>query len=210
MPKTTYPDSTDLTARLTGLGLTTIPAGVSLDDELEAAIEVLETVSNQAPFLAESVDSTSYLSPKRMPYVDLGARFISITSIAIDGETLTNEQDYWLVPAGGPYVGINFAYPVSGEPNSIAVTGKRGNSENLPYRVWNAVLDYAAGSVHNIAVMAGTVKPGPVSEITQDTVKYKFGGGASGMEPGTTGDRLKAEAVRVFASLKRPSIGSSY
>lgn len=207
MAKTAWPDTTELTNALTGLGVTSIPTGVTLQDELDAAVEMLEELSGQSPFLVQDDDADYLIDPSRRTFLDLRGRWVSIESVSIDGTAQTANEDYWAKPYGGPYTSLEFLAAVvsSGEPQSVTVNGKRGYAATIPLRAWNAVLDYAAGKVYEKAAMSGAVKSGSVTEIRQDTVGIKFSGSGSGSM--STGDKLMADAKKAMMSFRTPTFG---
>jgi hypothetical protein len=208
MAKTAWPNTTELTNALTGLGVTSIPTGVTLQDELDAAVEMLEELSGQSPFLIEDAAADFLLDPSRRTFLDLRSRWPSITSVSIDGTAQTANEDYWAKPYGGPYTSLEFLAAVvsNGEPHSVTVNGKRGYAATIPLRAWNAVLDYAAGKVYEKAAMSGAVSSGAVSRIKQDTVDIQFAGGslAAGQD---TASKLMNNAKQVMMSFRTPTFG---
>lgn len=206
MAKTAWPTTTELTNRLTGLGVTTIPTGVVLQDEIDKAVAVLEQVSGQSPFLMEDSAGVFKYSPPSSDWLDLKGRWATITEVSVDGEVQVENTDYYLLPYDGPYRMIRFCGNLTGDPLTVSVTGKRGYSDTIPLDVWLAVLDYAAATVYETAQASGAVMTGPVSEIQQDSVKLKFAGGSMA-EGASTANRLKDEAQRVFVSKRTLSVG---
>lgn len=208
MAKTAWPTTTELTNRLTGLGITTLPTGLALQDEIDAAVEMLEQESGQRPFKEESAAGTFELDPERRTFLDLRSRWTDIDSVEIDGDAVTAGEDYWAYPVDGPYMWLEFtrASVMTGLPQTIAVEGKRGYAVNIPLTVWLAVLDYAAGSIYKTAAAVGTVSAGAISEIQQDSVRLKYAG-ASTAAGQDTASKLMDSAVETFRRYKRPQIG---
>lgn len=203
MPKSAWPTATDLTNRLSGLGVAALPAGVVAADEIAAAVSALESVTQIKPFLAEATTQTYVIDPTRRTYVHLNAMYAALNAVRIGGDSLTIGDDVWLDPPEGPYIGLKLVSNVYGDPEEVEVDGKRGYSDSIPDDVWLAVLDYAAASVYETASMAGTVGVGPASEITQDSVRIKFGGGAGE----GTAEKLRKKAMAVFARYARVGLG---
>lgn len=209
MAKTAWPDNTALTNRLTGLGVTTVPTGVTLADKILQAVEKLEDLSGQSPFLVEATNQTYNFDPSRRLLLDLKVSWVSIETVVVDGTTLTVNEDYWLQPYGGPYTFIEFnaALVSNGDPQTCVVTGKRGYAAQIPEEAYQAVLDWAAGEVYETAAMAGTVSAGTPTEVKMETVTVKYGSSSSSGGGTDTGKALKAKAEEVFWRLRRPSVG---
>jgi hypothetical protein len=204
VPKSSFPDATALTNRLTGLGVTSTPTGVVLADELEAAIEALEEETGRSPFLVDANDVTKKFSPPFDDWISLGGPWTSITSVTADGSALTVNEDYWLEPTTAPYTSVKFAYPQLGLPQTIVIVGKRGTS--IPTELYNAVLDYAAGKVYKTAAIAGSVDSGMITELQQDSVKIKLAGGGSGAMD--TGSMLMESALKTFGKYRQLTVGN--
>lgn len=201
MSKAAWPTVPEVTDRLTGLGVTSIPAGVSLQDEIDAAIGELHKAIGFAPFLASASDGY-YYTPPRSTTLLLGGPFFAITEVrtnystAYAGDLLTSGDDYWLeLP---PYGYIAFESRQYGDINSIKVTGQKGVTDDIPVDLWKAVLDRAAGGVLDQSVSLGDVA-GPISRIKQGGVDIEFGGKITTMSA-TMSDR----ATKVFKSYRRP------
>lgn len=207
MAKTAWPTTAELTNRLTGLGVTSIPTGVTLQDEIDKAVEMLERESHQSPFLAESTAADFKYDPTRSNIVDLRGEWFTIVSVTVDGTALTVNEDFWLRPFNGPYTSIEFNTVQFGDPFTIVVNGKRGVGSNIPLRAWGAVLDYAAGGVYRTASNAGTVATGSVKRIKQDSVEVEYAGGSSAMRQDTA-SILQDEAIGVFRSFRKLGVGN--
>lgn len=185
---TSWITSTELESYLDGLGVSTIPGGITLADEIQAAADEWEAATGYLPFIVEGSDSTIRLSPGCSSLLDLRTGYVSITSVSVGagpsdtGTAITLGTEYWLRPQGAasdskPYNFIQFAYYGGGEENSIIVVGKRGYAATIPAMAWNAVRDRAAASVVRASLgYAGSVqkeKKGPV-EITYGTTANGF------------------------------------
>jgi hypothetical protein len=207
MAKTSWPTSADVLAYLDTLGVSQIPQGINLDDEVAAAVLALEAYADISPFLAGEPASYDFNAP-RTSRLDLGSPFATITSVCVgksatsDGSALADQVDYWPKPFGGPYTSIEFRDIQYGEPESVCVTGRRGYSITVPLDAWNAVRDMAAAGVYRLASMGGTVALGPASRVKQGGVDIEFSGSRSAM---STDERLRAAAEEVFKRYRRPT-----
>lgn len=211
MSKTAWPTEEEVTSRLTGLGVTSIPTGVTLQDEIDGAVEALQKATGRNPFLVQDTAADYKFDPTRNTFMSLQNRWVSITSITVADVVLTEDTDYWLKPYGGPYTSVEFATALisDGTPLSVTVNGKRGYSATVPVEVWNAVMDYAAANVYETAAQAGTVNSGSVTKIKQDTVELTFGSSSSGSSGQSTADSLRAKAMAVFAKYAHIGFGGS-
>lgn len=203
MAQTDYPDDTALTAWLTGLGVTSIPSGIDLQDQIDAAVEELERISGQSPFLVQALNADFKFDPSRTTQLNLRSRWVSIATVTVAGDAKTEDTDFWLKPYGGPYTYIEFddALISDGQPLSITVNGKRGYASELPQRVYDALLNYAAGSVMRASVIAGTTAIGPKRRIKQDSVEIEYAGGSSAQGQDSA-SVLQERARAVFASVR--------
>ena len=89
MAQTSWPTDTELTAFLADMGVTTTITSDRLNDYIDAAIEQFEDLSGRSPYLVDGSDVTEKFTLDGSEWMDLGGRWTSITSIAIDGTTLT-------------------------------------------------------------------------------------------------------------------------
>lgn len=204
MSKSAWPNVAEVTSRLEGLGVTVIPAGISVQDEIDAAIACLHRAIGFSPFLAGSETTYDYDAPRSFTLL-LGAPFFTVTGVKINksndyaGDDLTEGIDYWLKP-GVPYGWIDLATRQYGDDQSIEVTGKKGVTDDIPVDLWNAVRDYAAASVLEVAVGTGAVMAGPVSNVRQGAVSVDFG---TKSEPLYV--TLRDKSLEVFKAYKRPA-----
>lgn len=203
MAKLAWITEAALQTYLEGLGVTVIPAGISLQDEIDAATGMLHKTLGYV-FLAG--DSASYdYDPPRSHRLDLGGPFFTITVVKIGksnddaGTSLTEGQDYWRKPAV-PYTSIEFASRQYGDPESIEITGKKGATDDIPVDLWNAHRDYAAARVYRMAVATGLVSAGPVSRVKMGQMDVEIGNGAKTDPLDVT---MEKDAISVFKSYRR-------
>lgn len=202
MSKSAWPTTTELTDRLTGLGVTTIPTGVSLQDELDGAVAALHRAIGYSPYLAGVSASYDYTPPRSFTLL-LGGPFFTVTGVKTNktndyaGDALTEGVDYWLKGLG-PYSYIEFETRQYGDPNSIEVTGQRGATDDIPVDLWKAVLDYAAAGVMEQSVGTGQTTAGPMTSVKQGAMSVSF---ASQTEP--LFETLRKKALGTFAGYKR-------
>lgn len=206
MAKTEWISPDQLTAYLEGLGVASIPVGVTLQDEIDAAVAELHRAIGFTPYLA-SASSASDFNPPRTRTLFLGKPYQTITDVKIGksassaGSSLTDQVDYWPKPSAGPFTRIEFRDSQYGDPESIEVTGVAGVSTEIDARIWNAVRDMAAAGVYRAATMGGTAIGTP-SEIEQGPVTLKLAG--SGKE--SAAEQLETRAMAVFASITAPQV----
>lgn len=206
MAKTAWPTDTEVTDALEGLGVTTIPAGLDIDDVIDMAVAVLEDESGQSPFIEDAAPVTITINPPFSDWMLLGSTWTDVDSVTMDETLLVLGTDYWLEPAEGPFKSIRFRDTWAGLPQTVEIVGKRGAGVNIPIMAWQGVLDYACGYVFSRAVIAGLVPSGSVIEAQEDSVKIKFSGGGSTSK--STADTLMDGAKIAFASFRRFSVGN--
>lgn len=197
-----WPTESDITAALSGLGIDTIPTGMSVADLIEEAIEAFEAYIGRSPFKKDAIDVTVTMSPRQSSVVTFDQAFDSITSVTFMGTVLEEGSEYWLEPADGPYHTMTCSFVLAGEPNSLVIVGKRG--QVIPYQVFRSIVDYVSGMVYERAGQAGTVLDG-VTEINQDSVKIKMAG--AGSQPISISESLKASAQKVWSSYRQVGFG---
>ena len=196
-----YPTEADLQIRLVESGILDNPATeaqkatVDLAQALDTAIDWWEKETGYKPFLAETVDSTTYFNSEN-GVTDLNGGYISITSVSVNTVAKVLNQDYRTEPInalaqGKPiellnwgfrngifpqyngtfpiYTGVEF--PQSGQIAAVAVTGKRGYSQYLPEAAFRSILDFAA------ADLVPTLEPlkfGPYQSYREGDTQYTF------------------------------------
>lgn len=209
MAKSAWITDAELEAYLAGIGVATVPDGITLADEIDAAVEAFEEIAGFSPFLQDANAANFTFDPSRRDFLDLKTYFMTVVSVTRDTSLMVEGEDYWLKPnAGAPFTHLRTRDAWSGDPQSIVINGKRGYSATIPTRLWNAVRDYAAANVYRMAVSAGTANLGAKTEISQKDVTLKFAGGSSAMGQDTA-SKLKNDAMGVFMTFRKLTFGGS-
>jgi hypothetical protein len=151
-----WPDCTDLESymrenvgvEITGFG----------DDILETAKEEFLSLSGWIVF--ESTRESVSFDPPGSPAlggIRMGGAFIlsmpgraiiTLYSLVVGGETLTQNTDFWLQnKVGSGYTIIRFNRPVWGKPQSVVIDADWGRSCDVPAKARTAVLCLAAGAL---------------------------------------------------------------
>jgi len=204
--KTAWPNETEVTDALEGLGVRTLPTGLVVDDVIDMAVAVLEDMSGQIPFIEDAAPVTITVNPPFSDWMRLGSTWTDVDSVTMDGTLLTLDEDYYLEPEEGPFKAIRFAVAWGGDPQTVVIVGKRGVGTNIPIIAWQGVLDYACGYIFGRAAIAGLAPSGSVIEAQEDSVKIKFSGGGAASK--STSDALMDGARLAFASFVRFSVGN--
>lgn len=188
---TGYPTASDVSTRLTAMGLTA-PSNTIINAEINAAISAWESAVGYAPFLADSTDTTWYFEPNGTNIIDFGqddgpGGFISITSVTTEvtygnstGVARVSGRDYQLKPANAITKGEPYTYLVTkwvlidtGEA-SCKVIGKAGYCETLPADVYTAILkDVLVRLTPQLAI----TESGGAESLKQGPVEWKYGSG---------------------------------
>lgn len=205
MAKTVWPTEAELTDFLEGLGVDTIPTGVTLQDEIDGAVAACERATGRT--FIDAAATTKKYSPDASGFVDFGGEFVSVTSVSVDGSTLVLDSDYWLFPDSSPYSSMKMATWLAGDPQSISVVGTWGYGAAIPLPVWNGVLRLAAASVYRFAAATGAVPIGPVTKVKAETTEVQYGGGGSSSK--SFADELEDMASSAFRSYARLGIGGA-
>ena len=198
MPKSAWPTGTELTNAVTGVG-GSIPSGYTAADIIAGVIQEWEEATGWEPFLADASATTRQFDPT-FGYTLRLPGYYTVTGVTVDGVAKTVNVDYWLHPQNHtakkvPITSLRFHDPLTGEPASIAVTGRLGYDHEIKEDAWLAVLNKAVARCLELA--AGPY--GSVSEIEQGLVKVKYG-----QEAGrSTIDRFKAEFEKAARRYRR-------
>jgi hypothetical protein len=177
-----YPIDADLADRIEALGILATGEGWGFDlgAKVGAAIADWERDTGHLPFLAASSMSVHYFDPpRRSCRLDFDGGLASLSSLTISGTTLTVDEDFFLMPTnaaarGLPITGVEFAAPVSGEPRSIAVTGRWGYATTLPDAAYEAILCKAL--LYSQPELALGVSKG-VYSVQDEKFSMRYGGG---------------------------------
>ena len=201
MPKSAWPTGTELTNAVTALGAS-IPAGYTAADIIAGAIQEWEGLTGWEPFLADAGTSTRQFDPTYAYTLSLPG-FFTITSVVVEGVTMTEGTDYWALPYNNsslmkPITGLRFLRPLTGLPRTISVTGRLGYDDDIHEDAWLAVLNKAVARCLEIAAGAS----GSISELEQGLVKVKYG-----QEAGrSTIDRFKDEFTKTAMRYRRAEV----
>lgn len=180
----------------------TVPAGFTAADIVAGAVDEWHRVTGWNPFLAAAGTTTLQYDPTNA-YTLRTAAFFTVTGVTVNGVAKAEETDYWPIPYDGqtlgvPIIGLRFRDPLTGEPRTISVTGRRGYDDTIPLDAWMAVLNLAIAKT--LTYSAGTV--GPVSELEQGLVKVKYQSG----EGQSTISNLTAQFKKTARRYKRADV----
>lgn len=160
MPHVTLPQALDLERKLVATGIFSYPAPdtqqlFDLQLAVGAAAEWWQDATGYRPFLADSVETTHYFEPDGSKTVDLKGGFVSISAIAVNGNAITLNTGYRVMPPNAianvrpiTYLKFDTYYqpiwsyyaPLPGNQAPVSVTGIRGAYAVLPDTAWNAIL----------------------------------------------------------------------
>lgn len=138
---------------------------LDLDAAADAAYETFQDAVKIKPFLAETNPTTKYYDAPGGPYVPIHP-YVSITAVYTKDAFATNstaqsQNQDWEIDDDAPYRRIIFNGFIEG-PRRVGVTGRRGWMDDLPARVFNGLLAYAAGVIIQPSV-AAAINAGAVS-----------------------------------------------
>ena len=175
------PTGVDLERQLIASGMLGLTPSVreqylDLDAAADAAYEAFQDAVGIRPFLAESTVTTKYYDAPGGPYVPIHP-YVAITSVYTKGSfqttsTAQTQNQDWEIEDDPPYRRLIFNGYIEG-PRRVGVTGRRGWADDLPARVWNGLLAYAAGVIIQPQV-AAAINAGAVS-WTEGDVSEKYG-----------------------------------
>lgn len=167
MSQTFYPSATQLCVRLYAAGVISAPpsstqAQIEYSGACEAATDAWEEMTGFKPFLADTLDSTRYFQPDGDPRVDLRGGYVSITSVSVNGNTVTLNTGVRTMPMNAVLDGKPITYlifdrfygrfqslytPLPDQIGPIAVTGKRGAYAALSALAVDGILSIAVLSL---------------------------------------------------------------
>lgn len=173
---TIYPTTAEVQAKCTALGFT---APSDAESILNAVVADFENMTGYRPFLADAGDTTWTFDP---PYkakdltLELGGAFISITTVSI-GEVELTTDDYDLMPlnAGDESMGyeeLRFRNHPGDVKASVEIVGRRGLYTSIPYDVFQALLDEAAGRCQVATSASGSAD---IQSVKQGAMSVTYG-----------------------------------
>ena len=220
-----WPTDDDLTAFFLAMwpDMDTTALSTILAGSAAAALHEFENQTGREPFLAGSTPSTAYYDPPGAiasaspTYTIRGGRkllplrtsYVSISSVAIGctnsnptGSPMTAGVNYFTLPKGGPEIdAIEFAIPVWGVENSIAITGIKGYATpHIPSDAWLAVRNLAAAQ--SAASVIQVLSEG-LTSVSQGSAKLSIA--LPDLE--ASADRWRQQAMRVIFRYKRVALG---
>lgn len=149
---------------------------LDLDTAADAAYEAFQDAVKIKPFLAETTATTRYYDAPGGPYVPIHP-YVTITHIYTKGTFETSSTSHtryqdWEIGDEAPYRRVLLNGYIEG-PRRIGITGRRGWADDLPARVFNGLLAYAAGVIIQPSV-AAAINAGAISWQEGD-VSEKYG-----------------------------------
>lgn len=183
-----YPTVAELKTFLLSAGLITdptIPPDSYLDYQgaIDTAVEDWERYCGWKPFLIDNADVTRYFDPPNGNILRFGAGLLSLTSLTVNGDALTENTDFFLkdenaTVQGMPYTYLKFLYRQLGYPSgaysrSVVIVGKWGRVSTVPASVKDAVMVRAASGL--LAQIGLRNSQGGLSEVRLEggiTEKY--------------------------------------
>lgn len=152
----TYPDGTDLLNYIASLGIVDEEVkdarfgALDLTVKAGAAAAEWERRTAWRPFLAQAGQSRRFDAPWAARTLELSGGLLSLTTLTVDDDARTLDEDFWLGPEnaaakGLPYTFVEFAgRAVASARRGIEITGDWGRMETLTDDIWQAVLHYGA------------------------------------------------------------------
>ena len=120
-----WPTASDLASALTAASIT-LPSWTTAAGILASAIDDFEQATGISPWETDGVPSDSEYTPNGTPVLLLRSPYQDITAVEVDGSALAAES-YSLKPDGAvPKWWIEFFWDMTGDHQSITVTGTRG------------------------------------------------------------------------------------
>lgn len=172
MPKSAYPTSAEVIAKAASIGVT-LSSGQATE-AVAAAVAYWESLTH-SPWLKESTFVAYTLPHGGAQIRGLPFPVVEVQSLTVDGQTLTVDQDYFLMPRGAPlrkspYTSIEFKLLAIDGASGVVMSCKRGWRDDIPEDVWSAIQAYAV-ALGQLEVTAGM---GPVKKLKEDTVEIEY------------------------------------
>jgi hypothetical protein len=158
MPHSEYPSASDLDAFFVSTGLIasssdTPYASIDRGSKCAAASADFERRTRRT-MIAQSSTRLFDVPWDRLGVLDVADDLLSADTVMVDGATLVEGLQYWLLPydavqKGRPYTHIEMAFiptpgPLSSYRRTVSVTGSWGYGTEIPDEVWGSVLAWAA------------------------------------------------------------------
>lgn len=204
------PTGTELAAFLVARGiLTEVPADVSdMDDIMLSVVAGWERDTGWKPFLSPAGELTrTYELQGNLLFLECG--LITVDTLEVDGNELTEGTDFWLQPANEDRkTRILFNNLQSSQPSGIEINGHWGYTYDIDDcpDVTRALL--SKGAAEYLRDIANTVvgKGGSVVELQQDDVRKKYTNstGATGEYEGTLQQQFGQAYQRAVGRYKAP------
>lgn len=206
MAKSAYPTTGELAARLVDYGVSTPPPSFDLQDQIDGAVEVAEDILGVVGIISEAGDNTyTYRANSGSRYLVFPSPFASITSVTIDGNLLTEGEDYvaqWEDHRRPSIERLRFGTALVGQKYDVEVVGKLGRWPDMETDLFNAILNLACVRILSSMEASGAIATGPVSETKQKDVTIKFAGsGTSSSESNSS--KIEKMAKREILKYRR-------
>jgi len=187
--KAGFPDATAVNAYLTGLGLT-VPAGLTVADLILASIQEWEFAVGVAPWFVNSTSTATSKTVTPMGEVTIHIPpCADVTAVSIGSQTLVEGTDYWVKPDLAeanfrPVTYIEFEPRIIGWAQELTITGRWGYQTQVFESVYQLIMDLTVSKILEAAQMKAVLAQslaasGPVTEVKQENLTIKYGGGGS-------------------------------
>ncbi|MDI9639708.1 hypothetical protein QPK87_04795 [Kamptonema cortianum] len=205
MAKLNWPTEAEVSSFLGAWGVASLPTGVNLQNEIDAAVGVLEKMSGYSPFLAGQLAQVWEVDGGSRR-VDLGHPCVQVTQVKVGG-VLVPVSDWFLGPGlDSPFRWVEFKSVVPNGRRSVEISARRGYGDVIPDDVWSAVRDFAAGLVLVIAESIGGIDSREVEEVRQDAVSVRYTTDRDKVAPSRL---LRDRALTVFDNYRLLGLGRS-
>lgn len=205
-----WPDSTAVESYLTSLGITA-PDGFDFDTEVEAVVAEVSSLTGWDPFLQTASSSSvsldpplsfvgSPMKPNNGVTIPLPKGLLVCDSVVVNGRTLVQGTDYWLMPAA-PWRFIRLAFPFFSKPQTVVVTGKWGYSDWIPADLYRAVRDLAA--YQSMAAFAASTLMSGLASYAEGDVREAY----TADSVSVVVDKKRSELAAVCAAYRRVDAG---
>jgi len=183
-----YPTGTDLSSRLTMMGLTPFD-DQTMESFAEQAWQDWEHRTGWTPWLSQ-VQTRNYDLPGVQSqihsmvmggnrFLNLRAGLLSVSQVLLPyGVVSQQDVDFYLLPynapqEGRPYTDLELVFIRFAQAKTIQITGLWGYESTLEPHIWETILKMG---IMNALPMISVAKYGPVSSWKDDTVSETYGG----------------------------------